>query len=85
MPSINFSIPNPSVVTLKVYNMLGQEVATLIDNQVIDEGDQDVTFDGSNLASGIYFYRLVAQQVPNEDEGIPASTFVTAKKMMLLK
>ena len=56
--TIDFYLPEQSVVSLKVYNILGQEVATLIDNENMDEGDFEIPFDGSNLSSGVYFYQL---------------------------
>jgi hypothetical protein len=83
--TISFTLLNPAVVTLKVYDMIGQEVATLVGGELIGEGEQSVRFDGSRLASGVYFYRMVAEQVANEDEGIAAARFVVSKKMMLLK
>jgi murein DD-endopeptidase MepM/ murein hydrolase activator NlpD len=58
---INFSIPNNSFVTLAVYNMLGRQVA-LLRNQRMSAGTHDVTFNASNLSSGIYIYRLTAGQ-----------------------
>jgi hypothetical protein len=55
--TIAFAIPRASFVTLKVCSMLGQEVATLARGQM-DPGNRSVKFDGSALASGIYFYQL---------------------------
>ena len=69
---IRYSIPVQSKVTLKVYNTLGQEVATLTEG-VQAAGIHTVEFDASNLASGLYFYRIAA------------GDFVSVKKMMLLK
>ncbi|MGA9118748.1 MAG: T9SS type A sorting domain-containing protein [Bacteroidota bacterium] len=69
---IEFAIPKQSVVDLKVYNILGQEVATLV-HEVLGVGRHAFTFDAKNLASGLYFYRLTAGQ------------FTSVKKMMLLK
>ncbi|MGA7720627.1 MAG: T9SS type A sorting domain-containing protein, partial [Ignavibacteriaceae bacterium] len=60
------------LVTLKVYNILGQEVATLV-NQGQQSGSYTVNFDASRLASGIYMYR------------IQAGNFSQTKKMTLLK
>jgi hypothetical protein len=54
---ITFTIPKSGNVTLKVYNSLGQEVATLI-NGVKTAQTYNITFDGSGLASGVYFYAL---------------------------
>ena len=60
--NIQFSIPEAGNYTLKVYNLLGQEVATLINGQ-INAGTHAATFDASNLASGIYIYRLSGNNV----------------------
>jgi hypothetical protein len=83
--TIEFSLSNPAVVTLKVYNTVGQEVATLLDNQQMDDGEQQVQFNASKLSSGVYFYRIIAEQIGNEDDGIPSSYFSSAKKMLLIK
>ena len=69
---INFSIPKSGLVTLKVYNVLGKEVASLV-NEVKNAGSYAVDFDGSELTSGTYFYR------------IEAGDFTDVKKMILLK
>ncbi len=70
--NISFSIPNESHVTLKVYNILGYEIATLV-NKEMKSGNYTVKFNGSSLPSGIYFYRLQA----NDN--------VATKKLILLK
>ena len=70
--NIKYSIPQSGFVTLKVYNMLGQEVATLV-NQQQNTGDYNVDFNASNLASGVYMYRIQSGNVS------------ITKKMMLLK
>jgi hypothetical protein len=59
--TINFSIPQSSNVTLKIFNTLGQEVATLV-NENMESGVHTINFDASALNSGIYFYRLDAGQ-----------------------
>ncbi len=81
--TIRFDLPQQAVVTLKIYNILGQEVATLFDRQQMDYGTQEVQFDASRLASGVYFYRMIADGI--SDAGAKTSTFVTVKKMMLIK
>lgn len=57
--NINFSLGKASAVKLTVYNVLGQKVATVIDSHM-NPGSYTVQFDGSNLASGVYFYRFEA-------------------------
>ena len=70
--TINFSIPEQSKVVIKVYNILGSEVATLV-NEVKNAGSYNIDFRASNLASGMYIYT------------IKAGKFTESKKMMLLK
>jgi hypothetical protein len=70
---IQFSLPKPAVVSLKVYNTFGQEVVTLVSHEAYDAGDYAVTFNASGLASGVYFYRLQAGE------------FTATKKMLLMR
>ena len=69
---IEYSIPVQAQVVLKIYNVVGQEVATLV-NEVQKAGIHNVKFSASNLSSGVYFYRL------------SAGDFTSVKKMVLLK
>ncbi|MFZ1288644.1 MAG: carbohydrate binding domain-containing protein [Melioribacteraceae bacterium] len=69
---IKFSLKNSEFVSLKVYNMLGQEVSTIL-NESKKAGQYIVDFIGANLASGMYVYQL------------RAGSFVSARKMMLIK
>ncbi len=69
---INFAVPKKSFVTIKVYDMLGKETATLV-NDTKDAGYYSVDFSGTNLSTGVYYYRI-------ESEG-----FVDVKKMILIK
>ena len=70
--NINFDLPKESKVVLKVYNILGQEVATLV-NRAMVAGSYTFQFTDKNLSSGIYIYRL------------QAGDFTLTKKMTLLK
>jgi len=70
--NINFSLPQTGLVTLKVYDMSGKEVAVLL-NEVKSAGSYIVGFSAANLPSGAYFYRL------------SSGNFVETKKMMLVK
>ncbi len=60
--NIVFDLPESSAVSLTVYNILGQRVATLVDDQVLSAGRQTVTFDAGNLPSGVYLYTLVTDR-----------------------
>jgi hypothetical protein len=80
---VRFALPQQAFVTLKVYDILGREVATLV-NEERSAGFFDVTWNGTNgygvkVASGVYFYRVEAKPVAG------GSTFISLKKMMLLK
>ncbi len=55
--TISYSIPKPGLVTLKVYDILGREVETLVNENKLP-GNYEVKFNAGNLASGVYFYRL---------------------------
>ncbi|HQH55708.1 MAG TPA: endo-1,4-beta-xylanase [Candidatus Marinimicrobia bacterium] len=55
--TINYHLPTTSHLTIKMYNLLGKEVATLVDD-VKQAGSHSVTFDGSGLAGGVYLYQL---------------------------
>jgi len=70
--TIKFSIPQSSNVTLKVFNALGQEISTLVD-QNMEAGTHTINFDATHLNSGIYFYRL------------EAGMFNEVRKMTLIK
>jgi hypothetical protein len=56
---IKYSIPNPGLVTLTIYNILGQHVKTLV-NDVKESGNYSFSFEAGNYTSGIYFYRLIS-------------------------
>lgn len=80
--TIEYSLPQSGYVTLKVYNILGKEVATLV-NEQIEEGKHKVDFDASGLNSGVYFYKLLVSDLQGKDGR--AGEFVETKKMILLK
>lgn len=70
--TISYSLPKQSQVTLKVYDILGNEIETL-DNEEKAAGTHKINFNASNLSSGLYFYKLEAEN------------YVEGKKMILLK
>ncbi len=77
--TIAFALPENALVTVKVYNVLGQEVKTLAANQLYDAGEYEVEFDASQFASGVYLYRFSATSV---ETGVMTNV---VKKMMLVK
>ena len=78
--TISFELKQEALVTLKVYNTLGQEVAELIHNELMDEGEQEVEFDASTLSSGVYYYKIVAQDIERS-----SVLYSQMKKMLLVK
>ena len=70
--TIQYEIPNSGLVTIKVYDVLGREVKTLV-NQYQNMGSHEANFNAGNLSSGVYFYQL------------RAGDFVSTKKMILVK
>lgn len=71
--TISFDLPNAADVTLSVYNVLGQRVATLLNNKKYTSGSHTLSFNATNLASGVYIYRL------------EAGAFTSLKRMTLIK
>jgi hypothetical protein len=70
--TIKYELPKSSDVRLSVFDILGREVSVLV-NERRDAGVHEVKFDGSNLASGVYLYRLTSRD------------FVATKRMLILK
>jgi len=70
--AISYSIPNPGYVTLKIYDVLGKEIQTII-SEFQKSGFYSFYFNASDLSSGIYFYQL------------EAGNLVETKKMIFLK
>ena len=66
--TIRYGLPQESEVTLKVYNSMGREVATLVQNTSRSAGWHNATFDASNLSSGIYIYRLQTEEQTLSDK-----------------
>jgi hypothetical protein len=74
---INYSLPDDAKVTIKVYDMLGTEVAELV-NETKPAGYYEITFDASKLSSGVYVYRIIALKGET-------MLFSESKRMILLK
>jgi hypothetical protein len=70
-----------SLITLKIYNFLGQEIMTFFDNKYYNGVEEvKIKFDGSNIPSGIYFYRIIAEEVEGNK-----LLFSQSKKMVLVR
>lgn len=78
--NIKYDIPKPSIVKIKIYDELGEEVKTLV-NEEEQPGSYQVTFEGEKLASGIYFYNIEADDLSNNS----APVYYQTKKMILIK
>jgi len=72
LTNIDFSVPNAGKVMIRVFDLLGKEIATLLD-EYKQSGKYRITFDGTNLPSGIYFYKIIT------------NNFSSTKKMVLIK
>ena len=72
MTRIEYHLTYPANVKLKIYDVLGEEILTLV-NDYKQAGDHKINFDASELSSGIYFYKL------------QAGVYTNIKKMILLK
>ncbi|HET9130973.1 MAG TPA: T9SS type A sorting domain-containing protein, partial [Terriglobia bacterium] len=70
--TISFQLPAASKVSLKIYDLLGREIQTLVNGEM-NPGTHQVSFEASTLASGIYFYRL------------NAGMYTATRKLVLLK
>lgn len=70
--TINYSVPLAGLVTVKIYDVLGNDIKTLV-NKEESAGDHSIQFNGSDLASGVYFYRM------------SAGNFINTKKFILMK
>jgi hypothetical protein len=75
---IDYQIPFTGIVNIKIYNLAGQEVTTLV-NETKDAGYYTAEFDGTNLASGIYIYRITAKDASS------SQSFTKTMKMVLVK
>lgn len=75
---ISYDVPQQSFVSLKVYNVTGEEISTLV-NGIKEAGRYEVTFDASEMPTGVYFYVYKAGSAES------SSSVLATKKMLLLK
>ncbi|MGB6033951.1 MAG: T9SS type A sorting domain-containing protein [Bacteroidota bacterium] len=78
--NIQFELPHRSRVRLSVYNVLGESIVTLVDSE-LPGGRHSVQFDGSDLAGGVYFYRIQVQPLEGERNG----AFSVTRKLILTR
>jgi hypothetical protein len=71
--TISYSLPRASTVTLKVYDLMGREIAVLMQNERKAPGNYEISFDASDISSGVYFYKLQTER------------FIETKQMVLVK
>ena len=69
---IEFSVPVTEFITLKIFDIMGREIRTLV-NEKLQPGTYEKSFDGSQLTSGVYFYKIAI------------GDFVSTKKMLLVR
>lgn len=79
--TLAYDLPQASVVTIRVFDILGREIAQLLDNVLQEPGRYSIPFDASRLSSGVYFYRLQAGAVGAGSQG----GYTEMKKLMLVK
>jgi hypothetical protein len=84
LTTIGFELPEPAMVTLRVYDILGAEVGTVLDREELAEGLQEIDFEAGTLPSGVYFYRITVETLENE-EGQPGGVLTETGKMVLMK
>ncbi len=77
--TIQFTLPEASTVTLKLFNILGKELVTLVDKEM-EKGVHKVLFDAKDFASGVYFYRIQA-----ELSSASQRVLIQSKKLIFLK
>ncbi|MHA2061345.1 MAG: T9SS type A sorting domain-containing protein [Candidatus Sifarchaeia archaeon] len=76
---IEFNIPQTTNVTLKIFNILGEKVATLVSDR-LTAGSYNYEWDASKMASGVYMYRLSVGSLSGQ-----AEEFVETRKMVLMR
>ncbi|MBI1808186.1 MAG: T9SS type A sorting domain-containing protein [Ignavibacteria bacterium] len=77
--TIKYSLPNDAIVALKIYDVLGREVQTLVD-RIEEAGYKSVEWDAATVASGVYFYRIEATSILDASQ-----VFTETRKMALLR
>lgn len=82
--AITFRIPEPAIVTINVYNSAGESVATLLEQELLDDGVYEIEYATYGLASGVYKYRIFAQTILGPSSSSPSLTYKATKKMTIV-
>ncbi len=80
--SISFELSKRAIVSLKIYNVLGQLVTTLVNDEQLEKGYREVKFDASDYSSGLYFYSIKIHGLGADESG---SIYYRTKEMILMK
>jgi hypothetical protein len=80
--ALRFHLGQTSLVTMKIYNILGQEVKTILNEEMLEEGNHEIAFDASRISSGVYFYRMTGTAFDEEGN---ISNFSNVRKMVVVK
>lgn len=83
--TIKFQLPGAATITLKVYNALGQVVATLLERVEYNEGEHNVVFAAPTFSSGLYYYQLEVEGYTGTREVNTTTRYTWTKKMLLVK
>ena len=78
--TIRFQIPRTAYVSLKIFDLLGQQIKTLV-SETLPADEYELKWDAENLPSGVYFYRLQVRPIDSRQ----AADFAETKKLVLLK
>jgi hypothetical protein len=81
--TLTFALSQPSIVTVKIFNIIGQEVATLVINEELEAGYHQAEFSAEKMASGIYFTRVMIAE--KNDNGGTGKNYTLTNRMLLLK
>ncbi len=83
--TLEYYLPDDSRVSITIYNMLGQEMERMVDGELQEGGYHEVVFNAESYSSGVYFYRLAASTVGDEDGDGASRTVSTVRKMLLMR
>ncbi len=83
--TLEYYLPDDSYVSITVYNTLGQTMERIVDNELQEGGYREVVFNAAAYSSGVYFYRLAARTVADDEGDGPSQSVSTVRKMLLMR